>query len=89
MAKKIAVLVRDRQDEALRMAVGLTLADDHVNVFVMDKKIELNEKNNLNIETLDMMDVKIFSNNPENNFEQMTMEEIAVKLPDYDAVIAY
>jgi hypothetical protein len=40
MAKKIAVLVRERKHEALRMALGSTLAQDEVNVFIMDGKLE-------------------------------------------------
>ncbi|VAX21523.1 hypothetical protein MNBD_NITROSPINAE03-798, partial [hydrothermal vent metagenome] len=28
MEKKIAALIRERQDEALRMALGITLCDD-------------------------------------------------------------
>ncbi len=89
MAKKIAVVVRDRQDEALRMAVGLTLADDQVNVFVMDRKLASNEANDLNVETLGDMDAKLFSNNPENKFEQKSTEEIAKALADYDVIIPY
>ncbi len=89
MAKKIAVLVRDRQDEALRMAVGLTLADDEVNVFIMDRKVASNEANDLNVETLGDMGAKIFSNTPENSFEQKTTEEIAKSLADYDVIIPY
>ena len=89
MAKKIAVVVRDRQSEALRMAVGLTLADDEVNVFIMDKKLESDENVDLNVETLNDMDVKIFTNNPENKFQQMTTDEIAKALTGYDVVIPY
>lgn len=90
MAKKIAVIVRDRQAEAVRMAVGLTLADDEVNVFIMDKKIDLSDDAvALNVETLGDLDVKVFSNNPENKFEQMSTEEIARNLVNYDSVIPY
>ena len=89
MAKKIAVLVRDRQDEALRMAVGLTLADDEVNVFIMDRKVASNDANDLNVETLGDMGAKIFSNSPENSFEQKSTEEIAKSLADYDVIIPY
>lgn len=89
MAKKIAVLVRDRQAEALRMSVGLTLADDEVSVFVMDKKLESDENTDLNVETLGDMDAKVFSNNPENKMEQMTTEDIARALTGYDVVIPY
>jgi hypothetical protein len=89
MAKRIAVLVRDRQAEALRMAVGLTLADDEVNVFVMDKKLESDEGTDLNVETLGDMDAKIFTNHPDNKFEQMTTEQIARALTGYDVIIPY
>lgn len=89
MAKKIAVLVRDRQAEALRMSVGLTLADDEINVFVMDRKLESDEGIDLNVETLGDMDAKIFTNFPENKFEQMTTEEIAKALVGYDVVLPY
>jgi len=89
MAKKIAVVVRDRQAEALRMAVGLTLADDEVNVFIMDKKLESDEGTDLNVETLGDMDAKIFTNHAENKFEQMTTEQIAKALAGYDVVIPY
>lgn len=89
MAKKIAVLVRDRQGEAMRIAVGLTLADDEINVFVMDKKLEDNEGIALNVETLSDLDVKVYTNNPENNFEVMSTEDIARALVNYDTVIPY
>jgi hypothetical protein len=90
MSKKIAVLVRDRQAEALRMGVGLTLADDEVNVFVMDNKLdESDESISLNVETLNDLDIKIYSNNPENKFEQMSTEDIARALVNYDSVLPY
>lgn len=89
MAKKIAVLVRDRKHEALRMSVGLTLADDEVNVFLMDDKIVPDDEMSLNIETLGDMDVKIFTNNPENSYQQMSTEDIAKALAGYDVVIPY
>jgi|Deesub1362A_J573_1020465.scaffolds.fasta_scaffold00004_123 hypothetical protein len=88
-AKKIAVLVRDRKGEALRMAVGLTLADDEVNVFVMDDKLEPDEEMELNLETLNDMGAKIFTNNPDNPYEQMSTEEIAKALVGYDVVVPY
>ena len=90
MSKKIAVIVRDRQSEALRMAVGLTLADDEVNVFVMDDKLDVDDESiSLNVETLNDLDIKIYSNNPENKFEQMSTESIARALVNYDSVLPY
>ena len=90
MSKKIAVMVRDRQAEALRMAVGLTLEDDEVNVFVMDNKLDdSDEAVSLNVETCNDLDVKIYSNNPANNFEQMSTDDIARALVNYDTVLPY
>jgi len=89
MAKKVAILVRDRKGEALRMAVGATLADDEVSVFVMDDKLVPDEEMELNLETMSDLGVKIYTNNPENPYEQMTTEEIAKALPGYDVVIPY
>ena len=89
MAKKVAVIVRENQHEALRMAVGLTLDDAVVSVFVMDGKLPSDENIDLNVETLGDMDAKIFSNNPENKFEQMSTEQIAKALTEFDAVIPF
>ena len=89
MPKKIAVLVRERHAEALRMAVGLTIANDEVSVFVMDERLRDNEAVSLNLETLNELGVKVYSNNPENDFEQMNTEDIARALVNYDSVIPY
>lgn len=89
MGKKVAVLITGNQDEGFRMSVGLTLADDEVNVYLIDKKLESDANIEANVEMLGDLDVKIFSNNPENKFEQKTNEEIANALTGYDAVIHY
>jgi len=89
MTKKIAVLVRDRQKEALRMALGLTLADNSISVFVMDKKLASDQNIKMSLEALADMKAEMFSNNPENQFKQMTTEEIAQALTEYDVVIPY
>lgn len=89
MAKKIAILVRDRKHEALRMSVGATLADDEINVFIMDDKLEPDDDMSLNLETLSDLDAKVFSNNPGNPFEQKSTEEIARALSEYDIIIPY
>ncbi len=89
MKKKIAILVRDRKHEALRMAVGATLLNDEVNVFIMDEKLESDEETDLNLEMLSDLHVKIFSNHPENRFERKTTEDIARMLSGYDVIIPY
>jgi len=58
MGKKVAVVIRDQQHEALRMAVGLTLGDSSVAAFVMDKKLPSDENIDLNVETIGDMTAK-------------------------------
>ena len=88
--KKLAVVVRDRQGEALRMALGLVLADDEVTVFNLGAPVERNDDNNMNIESLEMMDCILYSvNERDEGFQQMNMQEIPLKLLEYDAVIPY
>ena len=87
MGKKIAVLVRDRQGEALRMSVGLILLDDTLDVFVLDRKME---KNLLNFETMKDMGMSVYTNSKENpDMEYLSTDEIAEKLPEYDHVLPY
>ena len=90
MTKKIAVLVRDRQEEALRMAVGATLRDDVIDVYVVDGKVGDTEDNTLNLETLHDLDVRIYTNFPGNaDLEHCSTEEIAKRLPEYDHILPY
>jgi hypothetical protein len=89
LAKKIAILVRDRKHEALRMAVGATLLNDKVSVFIMGDKLESDYDTDTNVQMLGDLNVAIYSNNPENEFEQKSDEEIAGMLMEYDVVIPY
>ena len=90
MGKKIAVLVRDRQGEALRMAVGITLLDDVIDVYVLDRKVEETEDNTLNIETMKDMEMNVYTNFKENEgLEYLSTEEIAQKLLGYDHILPY
>lgn len=87
--KKVAVLVRDRQVEALRMAVGLTLADNDVTVFIMDRMLSKDEAIGMSLEALKDMKVNIFSNVAGNNFSYMKTEDIARSLTEYSIAIPY
>ncbi len=90
MAKKIAILVRDRQGEGLRMGVGMILADDAVTVFVLDRKVEETEENMMNLETMNDMDIKTYTNFKGNeNIEYIPTEEIAKKLLEFDTILPY
>ncbi len=90
MSKKIAVLTRDRQVEALRMSGGLTLFNDTVEVYVLDKKIENGNIIDKNMDMLqNMLEIPIFTNYKDNSYNYLTNKELANKLLDYDVIIPY
>lgn len=88
--KKIAVVVRDRQAEALRVAGGLTLADDTIEVFILDRKLDKTAPEIAQpLELVTDLDLKMYSNNPENGYTTLGIEEMAEKLLEYDIVVPY
>lgn len=90
MTRKIAILVRDRQGEALRMALGLILMDDIVNVFLLDREFKLSEEDLTNKELMEEMDIVFFSNHEGNQgTEFVPTEDMALRLTGYDHVIPY
>ena len=90
MAKKIAVIVRDRQGEALRVAGGLTLADDTIEIFVLDRKLDKdNPEVAQPLELITELELMMYSNNPDNGCTTITVEAMAKKLLEYDHVVPY
>lgn len=90
MAKRIAVLVRDRRGEALRMSLGLTLLDDVVDVYVMSKKLDGAGDHALHLQTIKDMEMKLYTDCKENtDMEFLAIEEIARRLTAYDHVLPY
>ena len=90
MSKKIAVVVRDRQDEAVRMSIGLTLMDDEVDVFLLNRKLERTKDNELNIETMGEMDIDIYSNiEDSSDSTYLSTEAMAKNLLKYDHILPY
>ena len=88
--KKIAVIVRDRQAEALRVSGGLTLADDVIDIFILDRKLDKADPEIAKpLELVSDLDLKMYSNNPENGYTTMNLEEMARKLLEYDMVVPY
>jgi hypothetical protein len=88
--KKIAVVVRDRQGEALRVAGGLTLADDTIEVFILDTKLGKNNPEvSQPLELVTELELKVYSNNPENGYTTISLQEMAKKLLEYDVVVPY
>ena len=90
MTKKIAVIVTDRQEEALRMSIGLTLADDDVDVYFLDQKLARQGDNELNVETGKELGVGMYSTCEQSDeIEQISHELLASKLLNYDHVLPY
>ncbi len=88
--KKIAVLVRDRQEEAIRMGVGITLEEDIVDIYVLDRKVEATKKNTQNISVMKELEMNLYTNCADNaDMTLLTNEEIAAKLRDYDHILPY
>ncbi len=90
MFKRIAVLTRDRQSEALRMALGLLLLDDLPDIYILDKKVEGGEESRRNLEMFSEMNLKIYTNCRDNEeIEYLSTDDIAKRLLDYHIVIPY
>ncbi len=91
--KRIGVIVNEddpyRQREAVRIALGLTLMDDMVELIVLGKKLKRTEAVEKNLKFLGMMKGKAYSDNPANKLETLSLEEIARKLTEYDVVVPY
>lgn len=95
--KKIAVLVRERTDEALRMALGLTLCDDAVDVYLTGPVPSGTEQNLMSVEMLCLTGAGIyrlsgFGRHDEAwdpGFKPASAAALPAALLGYDIVIAY
>ncbi|MCL4456598.1 MAG: hypothetical protein M1406_04210 [Nitrospirae bacterium] len=87
--KKIAVIVRDRQAEALRMAIGLTVLNK-VDVYILDRKLEASDEIAMNLEMIREMRMGFYTNTKTNeDIAYMPMEDIAKRLLEYDNILPY
>lgn len=88
--KKIAVIVRDRQEEALRMALGIAILDDLVDVYIIDNELEETEKNLMNLEMMKAMGLRVFSNRKGSSWiNYLSIEDIADRILEYDHIVSY
>ena len=88
--KRIAVLVRDRHSEALRMSVGLIAGDDEIDVYIVEKALEESEDVTMYMETLKEMGIRIYTNiegSPHGEF--VSTDRIAQVLVTYDHALLY
>lgn len=90
MNRKIAVVVTDRQEEALRMSIGLTLMDDVVDIYVLNRKLEDTESIAANLETIKDLELSMYSDYPDQDYaEHVSIDRIANSMTDYDHVLPY
>lgn len=85
-----ALLARDRQEEALRMGLGLTILDDGIDIFVLDRKLDETDNTKMSLEMINELGIKIYTNFKENGgMEFLAVNELAVKLLSYDHILPY
>ena len=90
MSKKIAIIVRDRQSEALRMSAGITFMDDTIELFFLDQPLQASEDVGINMEIASEMEVAMYSNVRENSeMTYLDTADLHKKLYEYDHIIAY
>ncbi|BCB96846.1 hypothetical protein JZK55_17680 [Dissulfurispira thermophila] len=87
--KKIAVIVRDRQSEALRMSIGLSVLND-VDIYIFDRRLESSDDILLNLEMIKELKLGLYTNTTLNEgIEYIPIEDIAKRLLKYDNILPY
>jgi hypothetical protein len=95
MAKRVAVITkdRDRQHEALRTGLGLLLESHSVSVFVLNHEIERSEHYLDNLGFIDEMGGDRYSDHPVNveqhGFRRVSLQEAGRLLAEHDLVIPF
>lgn len=88
--KRLAVIIRNRESEALRMALGLTLVDDQVDIFVLGRHLAGAGEDVMNLELLGDVGIKVYSDQQGDRYaEYRPAPEIARRLLEYDHVLPY
>lgn len=90
MEKQIAVIIKERQEEGLRMALGLLMLFDKIDIYFLDQKIEETSKNRSQLKTVSEAELHLYTNCSENKDMQLiSNEEIANRLLNYNTVLKY
>ncbi len=90
MARKIAILVRDRQSEAFRISAGLIMMDDAVDVYVLDRKLSEDPDTRRNRDLCKEMGLGLYTNTRENqDMQYLSNEALADRLLEYDLIDPY
>ena len=84
----IAVIARDRQAEALRMSIGLTVLNDSVDIFLTEK-FKKEESAETQLEVIRNLNLKIYSTVSGSQFEYISPDALSDKLLEYEKVLPY
>ena len=88
--KRIAVVITDRESEALRMALGLTLVDDQVDVYVLGHHLAGADEDAMNLDLMGEVGIRVYSDQQgDPHAEYRPAAEIARCLVEYDHVLPY
>ncbi len=83
------MMVQERSEEALRMALGLTLYDDKVDIYLTCQGPEPTAMNLMNLEMLKAMKAGLYSVFEVDEFKRVSEEDMPQLLLKYDVVIPY
>lgn len=88
MSKRLAVIVRDRQSEAFRMSIGLTILEDRVDIYLVEPLLE-DDETSLQLDGAREIGIPIFSTLSDLGFPKISIQEMAERLLESDHIIAY
>ena len=90
MTKSVAVLVRERQGEALRVAAGLTLKADRVEVYVLDRGIADTPEHRMYLGVLEEIGTRVATNCADNaGLEKLSNADLARRILACDIILPY
>lgn len=89
--KKIAVILTGRHSEGIRMAAGLSLLDDRVDVYLLDKDFDARDLPVIekHLEMMKSVGIGLYSNFKKDGFSFMSAADFGRKFQEYDYVIPY
>lgn len=87
--RKIALLIRDRQAEAMRMGLGLTILNDRIDIY-FTQKLESSIHLSPDLALIKELGLKVYTLTEENKgFEYLSPKDAAQRLLEYDIVLPY
>lgn len=89
--KKIAVILTGRQSEGIRMAAGLSLLDDKVDIYLIDKDFDERDLQVIekHLEMIESVGIGLYSNFIKKGFNFISNVDCGKKFSAYDYIIPY